>query len=1525
MADNGHISYSDIVSPDNSISDLVKQLGEANKTYEDMARTIIANAEKMAKALEAVSGATKMGREQLVDAEKATDALSEAYKQLALAESAIGKEIAVVNSLTAERNKMSVEQSKAFSSAKGSYEQLNSALKLLVGQYKALSQSERENSQQGKDLLASILSYKDAIAQVTAKMKPHVQQLTEQQKIERQEIQLQDKLRASLSAQGQAVAELKAKISDANKKTVEDMKLIEAQSGSYQELTLVLKKLTDRYKALSEADRTGQRGQDLLDQIKSRQEAANAIKEQLKFSAADSATSSTATGMSFDYAKGIDTESASLDSLREALKVLKSEYSQLGDIDRSFSEGLKLSEKIVEVSTKIKELDDTLRPHQQQMTEEEKLTQRLNDVRSDEGKAINDLKQQLAMATEERKREWQETNRDAIIQAKIADAKRRLAEAQSDENVELKALNKEVDRANRLANLQARLATSVVGSYDNMAAQYEINKIKLEGMTAAERESTAAGQDLVEQTKDLYNRMTEMREAIGDYRNNVGHYEKAWDSLGYSMAQLVREVPNAFVSLNTFFLSISNNLPVLGDEIAKLRKENEALAKEGKKTKPIMNSLFKSLMTWNTALVAAMAVLMHFAPKIQEWVTKQVALWKGYTEEVVTYRDLIKEVSEGMDKSGLGKMANSVEDLSREWRKLSTEAEKLRYLDIVNSRFKEYGLAIDDVNKAEKILIEHKADVIKALMERGKAMAAQKVAAKYIESLVSKQLEFDIEFADGLSEEDIKDRTAAMKAGFEIPEEDIESAKRELRMIKASLSQSDLTKGSGVEIIDVSDEEAYDLAVKRYLERKSRYAKVLENDTKTLEDNTRKAFALVDKFSDSFAEKAKSLGFKQYTGKGSGDQGRKPTDLTDTILKNQIKAQKEYEKSVTALLDSEWEKKRKSAEDQVENENAKLREMLRKNEEYVNNVGGKYKKLTDEQKALIEQQNDWINKTIDNNLELLDKKLDRIMKERQLATAKIMREGANSVTAATPMGNISEDTLALEGSNVELGTKSLEARIVKERKLQEMIAANEYEAKRAANKQLQEAGKDYQTEEELLIQFQQKRKEIWAKYDLEILEMRKQDIEDQLAVVEKNSEFELTLIRLRQEAERKILQTKNAAAPAAKQVSSASINEKQDKKDKLEFGARELRIFEETQAMDKAKYETGRHTSENLTRYQLTQERDLWKKKIELARKGGLDWSEEQIKAAEYTLAKTENELDKVDTKRNSLLDKLGFDDESLEAAGQAASFVVDQIKSIMDAEAQAAEASVQAQEKRVAAAEKAYDAEIELRNNGYANNVATAKKELQQEKKKQEEKQKLLEAAQRRQQAVDSVMQVSSLVTASANIWKSLSAVPVIGPALAAAALGAMWASFAVAKVKAKQAAVQEYGEGGLEFLEGGSHASGHDIDLGVSNKRRKRMRAEGGEALAIINKKRTRKYRGILPDVIESLNKGTFEEKYMNAFAGGSKMVNINFDNRTDLSRIERDVQSIREQSETKYYNLPDGSVVMQKGNVKRIIRKQ
>ena len=172
---------------------------------------------------------------------------------------------------------------------------------------------------------------------------------------------------------------------------------------------------------------------------------------------------------------------------------------------------------------------------------------------------------------------------------------------------------------------------------------------------------------------------------------------------------------------------------------------------------------------------------------------------------------------------------------------------------------------------------------------------------------------------------------------------------------------------------------------------------------------------------------------------------------------------------------------------------------------------------------------------------------------------------------------------------------------------------------------------------------------------------------------------------------------------------------------------------------------------------------------------------------------------------------------------------------------------------------------------NGYAADVKNAQNRLDLAKTNQDKAIKEQQKAQRHQQAINAVEQAGNMVAASALIWRQL------GFPWAIPAIAVMLASFAASKIKAaqiaKSAATESYGDGTVELLSGGSHQSGRDIDLGTKPDGTKR-RAEGGEFFAVINKRNSRRFRKIIPSVINSLNDGTFAAKYMGAYDGANSL---------------------------------------------------
>ena len=1083
---------------------------------------------------------------------------------------------------------------------------------------------------------------------------------------------------------------------------------------------------------------------------------------------------------------------SSYDRLKSDLKQTVELYKSLTAAERADSEmGQQLLNDILNLKNQIKALDDQMKPHIQTLSEVEKAEQRLAYLQSDEGKRLLELKAKIAELTSARKQ--QKATVDPLAQAQ-----EKLAYAQSEENQQLKLYSTQIREANQIAQLQATIANSAEGSYNRLSAQYALNKIRLNQMSAAEREAADSGKKLEAETNAIYQQMIKLQEATGNYRLSVGHYQKTWDGLGISISQVVRELPAAAVSLNTFFLGISNNIPMVVDEINRLRRQNELLRAEGKETVSVTKSIVKSLFSWNTALVVLLTVFSMCGKEIITWIDKTLA----GRDAAKSFEDALEDLNDELGKGSTGSYGQQIavlRRLSENWKDLGDNIKaQTQWIKDNEKEFSKLGITIDSINDANNAFVDNTESVVAAYKARAKAEAALNVVSQQYQKLLVAENKAELE---KVREYGFFDKTInyfkALWGGISGPDSDLSL---ETRLKK----------------------------------QRQRNVESLQKDADALEKEVESYFNVWKFYEDQADALFKEIGLEESHKKDK--RGRTPRDADDRLNNLALAAEKAYQKSRTEIERDENKKRRAEAFASFNQEIADLNDKYSRIQKILNGQDEKYKKLTESQKETAIKALDDIENAIKN-------------KQKGL-------------------------TLSLDLLNIDV---------------------------------------EIQKAEQLL----------------ELLELEGE-------VSKKGSYEELSNSLKRLDVERQIALLKNAQLPEAKRQPTSTINASFDKQKAITIGSFNMSSFDEQQALDEAVFNEVKRSETEITRFKLEQEKARWQEQIRLAEAGGLDWSQAQIDAAKATVKGIDRELSELDDfiknigKKGlggTLLEKLGFDDDQIDALKDAVNIVIEQLQSIMDAEVELAEQAVEAAEARVEAAQKAYDAEVEARNNGYANNVATAKKELEQEKKNQQEKQKMLQAAQKRQEAMNTVTQASSLVTASANLWSSFSSIPIVGPALALAAIATMWTSFAVAKIKAKQVTASqsdEYGEGGLEFLEGGSHASGDDIDLGVKNKKKRRMRAEGGEALAIISKKRTRKYKKILPDVINSLNKGTFEDKYLNAFASSDGLnISLNSNGSVDLSKIEDDVRSIRKQSETKYYTLPNGTVVIQHKNVKRIIK--
>jgi len=151
-------------------------------------------------------------------------------------------------------------------------------------------------------------------------------------------------------------------------------------------------------------------------------------------------------------------------------------------------------------------------------------------------------------------------------------------------------------------------------------------------------------------------------------------------------------------------------------------------------------------------------------------------------------------------------------------------------------------------------------------------------------------------------------------------------------------------------------------------------------------------------------------------------------------------------------------------------------------------------------------------------------------------------------------------------------------------------------------------------------------------------------------------------------------------------------------------------------------------------------------------------------------------------------------------------------------------------------------DREKELNEEGVANNLSLRQRELAELKANRERAAKDQERIQKQQIIIDSVSQVSSMITASAKVYAALAGAGPFGVAIATGAVALMFGAFAAAKVKAfqlvKEQSAEKYEFGGE--VGGRRHSEGGTL-----------IEAEKGEY--VTNRKSTSKYKAL----IEAINK--------------------------------------------------------------------
>ena len=1128
----------------------------------------------------------------------------------------------------------------------------------------------------------------------------------------------------------------------------------------------------------------------------------------------------------------------------------------------------------------------------------------------------------------------QDTIKNATnLAEKLAKKEMELAQASSETAKRLIEVSGELRNKNNMTKLDIKQAKSEKDSYDWLSAQYARNKMELNKMSKATRENTEEGRALVKQTEDIMIKMKQLQEATGKHVLSVGDYGIATASMAADIRKGIQALSQMRIEqeqLRKAGDTTSERWKELSEKSKQLAKDVGALRKQYAITKLEVNTLGSQMGKLNdvmgvtgaisgglSALSGTMALLGLNTDSLAQSLVKVNA--------VMAIANSVSQVYNGIFKSGnvllfIRNQQLAFNNLALMKNTAATGAAKVAQIALnavisanpyvllaiaIGAVVAALALFISNSKKAAAQLkaqnAEMKAelDILEALADYNTARSKDEIKALEQKLALAKAqnqgaaTEYRLQKQILDKKREILDENKRLyKSEGVLGQANIDRNRAELARLKKMLSSLEAAKAKL--------EEEYGSAVD-----KAKIPLEIDLNEGAKEVKIKDAFDIIQQRIDQYARKVE-IGVtlrddEEDIKVKEAEAANAARNAAQSAAAAERSALRAAEDARIALIKQRFDRERATEKAATARKIEDLQVQLKTEK----NLTAKARKA--------------INEQIISERELLLRKLKEIDNEEGQANLEAYRQLEDA------------KTIYLEDSF--------------EKRRQDLKTEYTREVEDLRAKLANDTGLTLEEQSSLMNQIME-RQARYAKESADLerdiliegLNREKSVLDNRLELVSENSDEALQMRIEKIELERQIELEENAKLAVDLRQQEEDINRKYDQKSLVEIVKHQnnIRTLTTNADLDLAESEFNILERSEYQKTKFSLEQQKIRIRAEIANRKALLKIQTGAKkeATEKAIKSLENQLKRIDrlleeTKPTSLLDWLGFSPKEISALETAFDQIFDNLSSIVDSWKEAADAAVDSADKQVEAAQKILDAEIEARNNGYANSVIQAQKELDLAKKNREKALREQAKAQRAQQALDTATQASSLITATANLWAAFSGTGPWGVALALAAIAAMWASFGIAKIKAWQVAgagskTEKYGEGTVELLQGGSHASGNDIDLGT-RKDGTRRRAEGGEFFAVINKRNSRRYRNVIPDVINSLNNGTFAQKYLDSYskAEGLALSLGPGTSQTDLTQLESDVETIRKQGQTRLYVDAKGNTIIQYKNLTRKLK--
>jgi len=1107
-------------------------------------------------------------------------------------------------------------------------------------------------------------------------------------------------------------------------------------------------------------------------------------------------------------------------------------------------------------------------------------------------------------------KQQRETIKESAQQAdKLSQEHKKLKQSYSNTAVEIKKIEAVRKRQNQIQKLEIQLAKSAEGSYNQLSAKYSLIKIKLNAMSKAQRESTVAGRAMVAQSKELYTQMNNLQKATGKNQLNVGNYgagakQAAGSLLGFAsgvgaailvtrkLSQAVKEAVTVWTDYDKATSKVRAISGATGEQMKMLSKQAEDLGASTEKTASEVSQL-------------------------------QLELAKL-----------------GFDPKQIQDATGSILDMST-----AIDADLAQSATVVGQTLRAFNL---DASETQRVTDVMAASFSKSSLDLSKFQSAMSTVAP-----VAKTFGFNVEETTALLAQ-------LTDAGF-----DASSAGTALRNILLNLADSngDLAQALGGsvtnadELLDGLDKlsaqgvdlnETLQLTDKRSVAAFNRFLGATDSTrklTKELEASAGAAARMANIMRDNLAgdaDKAKSAmqGLYINIGKRLNPSLRegvqavtnfvgKLSKIAEIDAAEQLMKEREEVIQLTGRLQDAnlsyedrlivIDKLKQIAPDVVEGINAEeiaYSDLNKQLDNYLEKVIEKIAiaKLEIEQEKLLTDIADIRLKqleTMDNAYEVLIGVSDKYRvtegsrQEQIKGTLKLLAQNID-VNAALNGSLISVNsrtgTVSDARSKEQKQYASLIALLSNYNRKENEISKIEKDKLDRLNERIAAYKKEFGVVEEKIKKDEEdgettekkKKGEIDYTNTIKGLRIQLSKLKDEKETLSLDDEAAITAKRVEIDTLEELIKTYEALGEVI-QIDAQAPNEMDIPDDNItvngtfDYSGFDASILAEIQAGHKAMQDLEQQNSDNLL--------GIFSKYLTLR-----NAKRENMNAEEIAAEKEKNE-------------------KIAEGLSTATEYAIDQLSQLFDYQMEIAEQEYEVAQRKVDVTWNELEAEISAREQGLANNVATKQKEYEADKKREEKALKDKQKAAKQQQNIDSITQASSLITASANIWSSMSSIPVIGSVLAIAAIALMWGSFAYSKSKASQAT--SYGKGGTFDIGGGTHSSGNDTSLGTHNGVERKV--EKGEKVGVIKATAVRNYgRSTIDDIINSINKGTFESTFSKGIVGERDMpahmlFNAGHDT-ADLRDLESNVKKIRKQGDERWYTNSRGQQVRVYKNLKQ-----